>query len=52
MTESKSNCDHLHEAGVINKDDLDADHIKAVDSLSKEEIEQLKAIDENMKKNS
>jgi len=50
MTDNKSNTDHLHEAGVINKADLDKDHLEAIESLSKEEIENLKSIDEKMKK--
>lgn len=51
MSDNKSNTEHLHEEGVINKDDLDDNHVKALDSLSKEEIESLKSIDKNMKKN-
>lgn len=50
MSNNKSNTEHLHEAGVINKADLDKENIEAIDSLSKEEIEHLKSIDKNMKK--
>ncbi|MFT5758404.1 MAG: hypothetical protein ACI9LM_003145 [Alteromonadaceae bacterium] len=52
MTDNKKNTDHLHDAGVINKADLSEEHSKAVNSLSKEEIEHLKSIDKNMKKTS
>jgi hypothetical protein len=47
---NKSNTEHLHEAGVIDKSDISEEHQKAIDTLSKEEIENLKAIDGNMKK--
>jgi len=50
MTNKKSNTDQLHDAGIINKEELDDDHKKAVDSLSQEEVEHLKSIDKNMKK--
>lgn len=36
-----SNIDQLHDAKVINKDDLDKSEIKAVESLSQEEVENL-----------
>jgi hypothetical protein len=47
MADNKSNTDLLHEAGVVNKADLSDEHIEAIDSLSKEEIEQLKSIHKN-----
>ncbi len=50
MTDNQSNTEHLHEAGIVNKADLSDEHVKAIDSLSKEEIEQLKSIHENANK--
>jgi hypothetical protein len=50
MSNNESNTDHLHEAGVVNKADLSDEHIQAIDSLSKEEIEQLKSIHKNANK--
>jgi len=50
MTDNQSNTDHLHEEGVVNKADLTEEHVKAIDSLSKEEIEQLKSIHKNINK--
>lgn len=52
MTNKKSNTDHLHEEGVLNKDDLHDDHIKAIDMLPEEEVEHLKRINERVKKGS
>ena len=52
MTDKKSNTEQLHDAGIINKADLDADHIKALDGLSQEEVDNLKSIDSSMKKSS
>ena len=39
--DQKSNTQHLHEEGVLNKDDLHEDQIKAIDSLSPEEEKQI-----------
>lgn len=50
MTDSISNTDYLHEAGVVNKADLSDEHKQAIDSLSKEEVEQLKSIHNNANK--
>jgi hypothetical protein len=50
MSDNKSHTDHLHEAGVVNKADLSDEHIQAINSLSKEEIEQLKSIHKNANK--
>lgn len=44
MSENTSNVDHLHEAGVLNKEELSEAHAKAINNLSAEEVEQLKAI--------
>jgi len=52
MNDNQTNTDHLHEAGIIDKDALDEGHKKALDSLSVEEIEHLKSIDKNMKSTS
>ncbi|MCO4823078.1 MAG: hypothetical protein KC469_13500 [Flavobacteriaceae bacterium] len=52
MSDTKSNTDHLHEEGVINKADLTEEHIKSIDSLSKEEIEHLKSISKKVKNQS
>ena len=49
MTDKKTNTEHLHEEGVINKDELDADQAKSIDSLSQEEIEHLKSISKKIK---
>lgn len=49
MSDKKSNTEHLHEEGVINKDDLHEDHIKAIDQLSQEEVEHLKSISKKVK---
>jgi hypothetical protein len=50
MSDNKNNIDLLHEAGVVNKADLSDEHIDAINSLSKEEIEQLKSIHKNANK--
>ena len=50
MSDNKSNTDLLHDAGVVNKADLSEEHTQAIDSLSKEEIEQLKSIHNNANK--
>ena len=50
MTDNKTNTDHLHDAGIINKPELSDEHIKAIDSLSKEEVEQLKSIHKSANK--
>jgi len=52
MNDNQTNTEHLHEAGIINKNGLDVGHKKALDSLSIEEIEHLKSIDKNMKNTS
>lgn len=52
MTDKQSNSDHLHEEGVINKEDLHDDHIKAIDQLSSEEIEHLKSISKKVQTSS
>lgn len=51
MTDNKSNTEHLHEEGLVNKTDLSEEHVKAIDSLSKEEVAQLKSIHKNANKN-
>ncbi len=33
------NTDKLHEGNIVDKEQLNDDHIKAIESLSKEEIE-------------
>ena len=43
MNEIKSNIDLLHEAGAINKSELSATNIAAINSLTKEEVEQIKS---------
>lgn len=50
MTDKKSNTDHLHEEGIIKKEDLTQEHIESIDALSQEEIEQLKAISKKVNK--
>jgi hypothetical protein len=50
MSDIKSNTDYLHECGAINKADLSDEHTQAIESLSKEEIEQLKSIHKNANK--
>lgn len=52
MTNSSSNTDLLHAEGVVNKADLSEEHIKAIDSLSAEEIEQIKSIHKSANKDS
>lgn len=52
MSDKKSNTDELHEAGALNKEDLHEDHIKAIDQLSKEEVEHLKSISKKVKNKS
>ena len=52
MTDSNNNVDQLHDAGAINKADLTDEHKKALNTLSQEEVEQLKAINKKMKKGS
>ncbi|MDO6428269.1 hypothetical protein Q4489_14710 [Thalassotalea sp. 1_MG-2023] len=47
---TKSNTEHLHEEGVINKEELTKEHVKAIDGLSKDEVEQLKSINKSVKK--
>ncbi|MEW6991233.1 hypothetical protein AADZ91_11130 [Colwelliaceae bacterium 6441] len=44
MSNKKSNTDQLHDAKIFDKKDLHEDHIKAIDSLSQEEVEHLKSI--------
>ncbi|WP_206484115.1 hypothetical protein [Thalassotalea sp. G2M2-11] len=50
MTSNQSNTEHLHNEGVVNKAELTAEHIQAIDSLSAEEVDQLKAIHKNANK--
>ena len=50
MSANKSNTEDLHECGAINKDDLSDEHTQAIESLSKEEVEQLKSIHKNANK--
>ncbi len=45
-----TNTEHLHQEGVLNKDELSAEHAEAIDSLSKEEVEQLKSMHQNANK--
>lgn len=52
MTDNKSNTDHLHDEGLVNKTDLSDDHVKAIDSLSQAEVEQLKSIHKSANKDS
>ncbi|NQZ82979.1 MAG: hypothetical protein HRT52_18370 [Colwellia sp.] len=52
MTDKQSNTDQLHQEGALNKDDLHEDHIKAIDQLSQEEVEHLKAINKKVQKDS
>jgi hypothetical protein len=47
---NQNNIDHLHEEGVLNKADMSEEHVKAINSLSKEEIEQVKAIHKSANK--
>lgn len=44
MSDKQSNSEYLHAEGVINRDELHEDHIKAIDQLSQEEVEHLKSI--------
>lgn len=48
MTDSKNNVEQLHEAGALNKKELSEEHVKAINSLSQEEVEQLKSINKNV----
>ncbi|MBA6348223.1 MULTISPECIES: hypothetical protein [unclassified Colwellia] len=50
MSNNKSNADHLHDAGVVNKAELSDEHLKAIDSLSKEEVAQLESIHKSANK--
>ena len=50
MTDSINNVEQLHEAGALNKKELSEEHIKAINSLSQEEVEQLKSIHKNVNK--
>ncbi|GAA6205837.1 hypothetical protein [Thalassotalea sp. SU-HH00458] len=50
MSNNKSNTEHLHEEGVVNKAELSDEHVNAIDSLSAEEIEQIKSIHKNVNK--
>ena len=52
MSNNKSNTEHLHDEGVINKADLHEDHIKAIDQLSSEEVEHLKSISKKVESSS
>ncbi|GHG01325.1 hypothetical protein [Thalassotalea marina] len=52
MTKEQSHSDHLHAEGIINKDELTEEHLKAIDSLSKEEVEQIKKINKTIQKTS
>ncbi|MDO6445913.1 hypothetical protein Q4493_09030 [Colwellia sp. 1_MG-2023] len=47
---NKSNTEYLHDEGVLNKSDLSTEHVEAIDSLSKLEVEQLKSIHDNANK--
>jgi len=48
----QSNTDHLHDEGMLNKDEMSAEQKKAVDSLSQEEVGHLKSMHKNANKNS
>jgi len=48
----QSNTDHLHDEGMLNKDEMSAEQKKAVDSLSQEEVGHLKSMHQNANKNS
>ena len=50
MTDKKSNTDQLHEAGVLKKEDLHEDHVKAIEQLSQKEVEHLKTMNEKVQK--
>ena len=42
------NTDKLHEAKVINKEELNDDHKKSIESLSSEEVEQIISISKKL----
>lgn len=48
--DKKSNTEHLHEEGVLDKSELHEDQIKAIDSLTPQEVETLKSISKKHKK--
>jgi len=43
------NTDKLHEANIIDKNQLDQDHIKSIESLSSEEVEHTISISKKLK---
>lgn len=43
-----TNTDKLHEAKVVNKEELTEDHKKSIESLSKEEVEQVITISKKL----
>lgn len=49
MADKKCNVDHLHDEGLLNKDELHEDSKKALNELSTEEVEQLKSISKKYK---
>jgi len=50
MTNKKNNVDQLHDSGALNKEELSDDHKRALNSLSQEEVEQLKSIHKSVNK--
>lgn len=50
MNNMQSNSDQLHQAGVINKEELSQENINAIDSLSQEEVGHLKISNSSVKK--
>jgi len=50
MTTNNDNVDQLHDAGALNKEELTDEHKKALNTLSQEEIEQLKSIHKSANK--
>jgi len=46
----KDNVEQLHDCGALKKEELNDDHKKALNSLSQEEIEQLKSIHKSANK--
>jgi hypothetical protein len=43
------NTDKLHDAKIIDKDKIDEDHVKAIESLSAEEVEHTINISKKLK---
>lgn len=52
MSDTKTNVEQLHDAGVLDKETLHEDHVNAINQLSQEEIGHLKSINQKIKNDS